>query len=93
MLDVARIGGVTGWREAAALARAAGLPISSHIYAELSAHLLSATPGAHRLEYLPNAAPVLAEPLVPRDGVVTVPDTPGSGIAWDEDAVGRHLVA
>jgi mandelate racemase len=93
MLDAGRIGGVTGWIRAAALARAAGRPVSSHIYAELSAHLLAATPGAHRLEYLPNAAPVLQEPLAVRDGMVTVPDGPGSGVAWDETVVQRHRVA
>ena len=93
MLDVARIGGVTGWQRAAALAHAAGLPISSHIYAELSVHLLAATPGAHRLEYLPDAAPVLREPLRLEDGYAVVPDAPGTGVAWDEDVVARHLVA
>jgi mandelate racemase len=93
MLDVGRIGGVTGWSRAAALAHAAGLPISSHIYAEVSAHLLAATPGAHRLEFLPNAAPVMREPVAVRDGAVTVPSEPGNGVAWDEAVVERHLVA
>jgi mandelate racemase len=93
MLDVGRIGGVTGWNRAAALAHAAGLPVSSHIYTEVSAHLLAATPGAHRLEFLPDAAPVLREPLEVRDGMVTVPGEPGSGVVWDEAVVERHRVA
>jgi mandelate racemase len=93
MLDVGRIGGVTGWQRAAALAAAGSLPISSHIYAEVSVHLLGATPGAHRLEYLPGAAPVLQEPLRVVDGRVSAPETPGAGIAWDESVVARHRVA
>jgi mandelate racemase len=93
MLDVGRIGGVTGWTRAAAIAHAAGRPVSSHIYAEVSAHLLAATPGAHRLEYLPGAAPVLREPLEVRDGVVTVSAEPGSGVSWDEAVLERHRVA
>jgi mandelate racemase len=91
MLDVARIGGVTGWLRAAPLATAAGSPISSHIYPEVSAHLLSATAGAHLLEWLDLAGPVLARPMAVRDGVV-YPQGPGSGIDWDEDAVARFLV-
>ena len=47
MLDVMKIGGVTGWLRAAALAQAASLPVSSHIFPETSAHLLAVTPTAH----------------------------------------------
>lgn len=92
MLDVARIGGVTGWLQAGALAEAAGLPVSSHIYPEVSVHLLAATPGAHLLESLDLAAAILAAPLRVPDGLATVPAGPGSGVEWDEEAVARHLV-
>src|SRR5687767_14640278 len=34
MPDLERIGGVSGWLEAAALAHASGLPMSSHLYPE-----------------------------------------------------------
>jgi len=47
MPDLARIGGVTGWLRAAALADAAGLEMSSHLYPEVSAQLLAVTPSAH----------------------------------------------
>jgi mandelate racemase len=92
MLDVARIGGVTGWQRAAALAAAASLPISSHIYTEVSAHLLSVTSAAYRLEYLPDVAPVLAAPLKVDNGYAVLPRTPGTGVSWDEELVARHLV-
>jgi mandelate racemase len=52
MPDFARIGGVSGWLEAAALAQAAGVEMSSHLYPEFSAHLLAATPTCHWLEYV-----------------------------------------
>ncbi len=90
MPDAERIGGVTGWMRAAALAQAAGLEMSSHLFPEVSAHLLAVTPTAHWLEYVDWAAPVLAEPVVPRDGTVAARDVPGTGIDWDEDAVRRH---
>lgn len=92
MPDPQQIGGVTGWLRAAALAQAAGVPCSSHIFIEVSAHLLAVTPTGHYLEYLDVAAPILAEPLRPVDGAVCAPARPGIGLAWDEDAVRRHAV-
>ncbi|TCK26836.1 enolase C-terminal domain-like protein [Pseudonocardia endophytica] len=92
MLDVARIGGVTGWLRAAPVAHAAGLPVSSHLWPEVSAALLAVSPGAFLLEYLDVAAGVLREPVRVVDGAVVIPGGPGSGVAWDEDAVDRHRV-
>jgi len=92
MPDVQQIGGVTGWLRAAALAQVAGLPCSSHIFIEASAHLLPVTPTCHWLEYLDVAAPILAEPLCPVDGALQAPARPGTGLDWDEDAVRRYRV-
>jgi mandelate racemase len=89
MLDVMKLGGVSGWLRAAALADAAGLPASSHTFPELSAHLLGVTPTAHLLEYLDHAGPILREPVRCADGHVLTPDRPGSGVEWDESAVAR----
>lgn len=89
MPDAQRIGGVTGWMRAAALAQAAGLEMSSHLFPEISAHLLAVTPTCHWLEYVDWAAPVLAAPPQVRDGVLTPSDVPGTGIDWNEDAVRR----
>lgn len=93
MLDVMRIGGVTGWLHAAGIADAARTPLSSHIFPEVSAHLLAVTPTADRLEYLDFASPVLARPLLPVDGRVQAPEAPGFDLEWDEDAVTRLGVA
>jgi mandelate racemase len=90
MPDVDRIGGITGWLQAAALADIAGVPMSSHLYPEVSAHLLAATPTAHWLEYVDWAAPVLAEPVSVSDGCMSPSERPGSGVRWDEDAVLRY---
>ncbi|HSD28434.1 MAG TPA: enolase C-terminal domain-like protein [Vicinamibacteria bacterium] len=93
MPDVQQIGGVTGWLRAAALAHTAGVPCSSHLFIEASAHLLAVTPTCHWIEYLDVAAPVLAEPLRPVDGAIRAPARPGLGLAWDEAAVRRYLVS
>lgn len=87
MPDAMKIGGVTGWLRAAALAEAAGMPMSSHLYPEISAHLLAVTPTRHWLEYVDWAAPVLRDALQVRDGFVIASSEPGSGIAWNEDAI------
>ena len=93
MPDVQRIGGVTGWMRAAALAHAAGIEMSSHLFPEISAHLLSVTPTAHWLEYMDWADAVLQQRLIAKDGYILVGDGPGNGIAWDEGAVAKYLVA
>jgi mandelate racemase len=90
MPDFARIGGVGGWLEAAALAQAAGIEMSSHLYPEFSAHLLAATPTCHWLEYVDWASPVLEQPIEIRDGQAIIPNRPGAGITWNEDAVNRY---
>jgi len=90
MPDAERIGGVTGWMRAAALAQAAGLEMSSHLFPEVSAHLLAVTPTAHWLEYVDWADAVLESPLTLRDGAVLIPETPGVGIKWNEEAVRRY---
>lgn len=92
MPDAMKIGGVTGWLRAAALAQSRGLPMSSHIFQEVSVHLLAVTPTCHLLERMDLAGPVLAEPLAFKDGTAIAPPQPGTGIAWNEDAVHRFEV-
>jgi len=90
MPDLERIGGVTGWMRAAALAAANGIEMSSHLFPETSAHLLSVTPTCHWLEYVDWAGAILAEPLRIVDGAAVIPDRPGTGVSWNEEAVKRY---
>lgn len=92
MPDLDRIGGVTGWLAASALAAAAGTPMSSHLYPEVSAHLLAVTPTGHWIEYVDWAAPVLAEPVRVESVAVVAAERPGVGLSWDEDAVEHYRV-
>lgn len=93
MPDASKIGGVSGWLTAASLAHANGLPLSSHLYPEISAHLLAASPTCHWLEYIDWADPILREPARVENGHVLIPDRPGIGLAWDEDAVKRFALS
>jgi mandelate racemase len=90
MPDFARIGGVTGWMHAAGLAAAKGIPMSSHLFPEVSAHLLAAAPTAHWLEYVDWADAIVQEPLRIVDGSAILPDRPGTGLEWNEAAVARY---
>jgi mandelate racemase len=87
MPDVGRIGGVTGWTQAAGIAAAHRIEMSSHLHPEVSAHLLAATPTAHYLEYVDWANSILEEPLQIRDGCAHIPDCPGIGLTWRPEAV------
>jgi mandelate racemase len=89
MPDAQRIGGVTGWMRAAALAQGAGMEMSSHLFPEVSCHLLAVTPTCHWLEFVDWAAPVLQEPLAVKNGMVAIPEKP---MLWDEEAVRRFLL-
>jgi len=76
MPDVQRIAGVTGWMRAAALADAADMEMSSHLFPEYSCHLLSVTPTSHWLEYVDWATPLIQEPLEVKDGLIQIPEKP-----------------
>jgi mandelate racemase len=92
MPDLERIGGVTGWRQAAELAAVNRIKMSSHLFPEASAHLLAATPTGHFLEYVDWANVLVEQPLVIVDGHAVVPERPGNGMVWDKAAVERYRI-
>ena len=92
MPDLERIGGVSGWLQAADLAAVNRIKMSSHLFPEVSAHLLAATPTCHFLEYMDWANVLLQQPLVIADGHAVVPQRPGNGLVWDEDAVKHYCI-
>jgi mandelate racemase len=93
MPDAMKIGGITGWVRTAALAGAAGIPLSSHLFPEISAHLLAVSPTRHWLEYVDWADPILEKPLKIEDGHASTPEAAGIGISWDQGAVRRYSVS
>jgi mandelate racemase len=92
MPDLERIGGVTGWLRAAELAQARGLPVSSHLFPEISVHLLAATPTRHWLEYVDWANVLLQEPLRIEEGLAIPSSRAGNGLAWNDEAVRRFRI-
>jgi mandelate racemase len=92
MPDLERIGGVTGWLEAAEIASARNMKMSSHLFPEVSAHLLAATPTRHYLEYVDWANELVQEPLKIAQGRAIIPQRPGNGMVWNADAVAHYRV-
>jgi mandelate racemase len=90
MPDFMRIGGVSGWMRAAAIAGAAGIPMSTHLYPEVAAHVMRVTETAHWLEWQDWADPILQRPYLIKDGLLEIPDVPGVGIEWNEDVVAAN---
>ena len=92
MPDFMRIGGITGWQRAAAFAGVFGVPVSTHLYPEVAAHVMRVTETAHWLEWQNWADPILQKPYEISGGELHIPDVAGVGLDWDEDAVDQHLM-
>jgi mandelate racemase len=92
MPDFMRIGGVTGWMRAAAFAGAVGIPVSTHLYPEVAAHMMRVTETAHWLEWQDWVNPILQRPFEIKEGLLHIPDVPGIGLEWNEGAIKAHSV-
>ena len=92
MPDFMRIGGVSGWLRAAAITTEAGIPISTHLYPEIGAHVMRVSQTAHWLEWQDWANVILETPFTLNNGSLEIPNVPGTGLEWNEKAVKHHLV-
>ena len=93
MPDLMRIGGVSGWLRSAPIAAAAGIQMSTHLYPEFSAHLMRVTETAHWLEWQDWVDPILTRPFEVKDGFIHIPNVPGAGVEWNEDAIRKFRYA
>ncbi|MBC8164574.1 MAG: mandelate racemase [Bryobacteraceae bacterium] len=89
MLDVMKIGGITGWLRAAALTEAHAIPVSSHLWPEVSWQLLCVTPTTHWLEYADWWNIILAQPLQIENGLAVPHAVVGTGVEWNEQGISR----
>jgi mandelate racemase len=88
MPNVVRCGGPSQFLHVAGLADAHRLPVSSHTYTEVSAHLMAACPNAGMVEYIPGWWDALFDdPPVIQAGVIQLPERPGLGFTFAERAV------
>ena len=92
MPDFMRIGGVTGWLRSAAVAGVSGIPMSTHLYPEIGAHVMRVTETAHWLEWQDWANPILQTPYEVSESCLHIPDVPGIGLEWNEDVVNANRI-
>ena len=93
MIDLMRVGGVTQWRKAAALAEVFDVPVGSHLMPETNIQLMAATPNGAMTDYMPWSLPLFKERPVIEDGEMIAPEGPGLGLELDEEAVARFALA
>jgi len=100
--DPVYIGGITEMKKVCALAETYQVAIAPHntkgpVGIMAAAHVMAAIPNGLILEFIsPSRIPwrnaVLKEPLVLTDSRLQVPDRPGLGVEFDEEALRPHLV-
>lgn len=93
MPDLQRCGGVTEFMNVAILAAAYRIPVSSHVFTELSAHLMAAAPTGLIAEYVPDWwAGVFDKAPRVKNGKIKLDDTPGLGITFNYDFIEKYKV-
>jgi L-alanine-DL-glutamate epimerase-like enolase superfamily enzyme len=93
MADLQRVGGITEWMKVASLAEAWSTPIVPHVFHEISAHLMAATPNCLHAEYVPWWDLLFEERVPVVNGTITPPSGPGLGLAFNETTIDKHRVA
>lgn len=88
-VDVARIGGITPWLKTAHLAEAFNVKVAPHFLMELHVSLAAAIPNALYVEHIPQLRSLTDSDLTIVDGWAIAPSTPGLGIDWDYETIGR----
>jgi len=82
MPDLQRVGGITGWCKIATLAESYNIPVSPHLFPEVSVHLALAAPTCQILEYVDWWETLIAEQNRPRmeTGYLYPTELPGTGL-------------
>ena len=91
MADLLRMGGPSEFIKAAALAEAFNIPVSNHLYPEMSIGLLATISNANFLECMPWVSAVYREKIELDDqGRAIVPERPGWGYSFDPAVIKRY---
>ena len=90
--DLMRIGGVTNWLKVAHLSESNMLRVAPHFYKEFDVHLSASLPNLIAIEWFDWIDPLLVHPLQLRNGMAVVPDGPGFGSEFRQDAIDEFEV-
>ncbi|WP_454853476.1 mandelate racemase/muconate lactonizing enzyme family protein [Rhizobium binxianense] len=92
MPDLQRVGGVSEFIKVGALAAAHDLPVSSHLFPEMSLQLMAALPNATLLEHVDWFSPLYDRQMQLVDGHFLLPEEPGWGFSLDRKALERFRI-
>jgi L-alanine-DL-glutamate epimerase-like enolase superfamily enzyme len=93
MPDLQRMAGPTELIKFAHAAEAARIPISPHLFSEMSVSLVASLPNAVILEYMPWFKPLYREQIeLDGEGRAIVPTRPGWGFSFDQAAIAHFRV-
>ena len=92
MVDLLRAGGLTQWMKVAHMAEAFNLPVVSHLATEVLVHGVAAIPNGLTVEHMPWTFQLFTEEPRIENGEIVLPQQPGLGIEFDEDALDRFEV-
>jgi len=90
MVDLMRVGGITGWAKAAHMAESFNIPVVTHLAPEVMAHGAAACRNALYVEHMPWSLPLFRDPPAVESGEIVLSDRPGLGLEFDADAVRRY---
>ena len=95
--DAGVCGGISEWKRIAATAASYGVTVSPHWLHDLHSHLVAATPNARYVEFflddqVLNFRRLIDTQLKFKDGYVMLPQTPGLGFNFDENAVKKYAL-
>jgi len=89
MPDLQRIGGLSEMRRVAALAASYDMPISTHIFTEHSLSVAGSEANCISVEHMPWFEPLFNESMEISDGMLRIPERPGTGFSFDQAAIKR----
>jgi L-alanine-DL-glutamate epimerase-like enolase superfamily enzyme len=89
MPNMMRLGGPTGYQQVLALAELANVTVSSHVYPEISLHLMSGVANPDVIEYMPTWWERLFDDDRPHveNGRMFLSERPGLGFGFSEEAI------
>jgi L-alanine-DL-glutamate epimerase-like enolase superfamily enzyme len=92
MPDLQRIGGLSEMRKVAAIAASHDIPISTHIFTEHSLCIGGSEANCISVEHMPWMKPLFNEQMVIRDGMIDIPNRPGTGFTFNHEAIEQFRV-
>jgi L-alanine-DL-glutamate epimerase-like enolase superfamily enzyme len=87
------VGGITQWQKVASMAEAFNMPVVSHLIPEIHVQLVAAIPNGLTVEYMPWTLKLFEETPALVDGQLVVPDKPGLGLKFSQDAIKQYEVS